>query len=77
MINQLYHVLVIPDYTSASFTIRGKTLEVLNALKPRVYGCFEAAGEATGCTEANGTKDVKIFRKRRVFGWFIFIDRLI
>ncbi|PKC58966.1 putative amidohydrolase [Rhizophagus irregularis] len=58
---------VIPDYTSASFTIRGKTLEVLNALKPRVYGCFEAAGEATGCTEANGTKDVKIFRKRRVF----------
>ncbi|RGB28334.1 hypothetical protein C1646_767943 [Rhizophagus diaphanus] len=58
---------VIPDYTSAEFIIRGKTLENLRALKPRVQKCFEAAATATGCTEANGAKDPKITRKRELF----------
>ncbi|CAB4433646.1 unnamed protein product [Rhizophagus irregularis] len=58
---------VIPDYTSAGFMIRAKTLENLRALKPRVQKCFEAAATATGCTEANGTKDPKITRKRELF----------
>ncbi|GBC10389.1 hypothetical protein RclHR1_00960006 [Rhizophagus clarus] len=58
---------VIPDYTSAYFAIRGKTLEDLHALRPRVRKCFEAAGEATGCTEENGAKDPKITRLRGIF----------
>ncbi|CAB4441854.1 unnamed protein product [Rhizophagus irregularis] len=58
---------VIPDYTSGKFYIRGRTIENLRALKPRVYKCFEAAAEATGCTKANGAKDLKITRKDEVF----------
>ncbi|CAB4389837.1 unnamed protein product [Rhizophagus irregularis] len=58
---------VIPDYTSADFIIRSKTIEELNDLKTRVYNCFEAAGKATGCTEANGTKDPKITPKTKYF----------
>ncbi|CAB4440751.1 unnamed protein product, partial [Rhizophagus irregularis] len=57
----------IPDYTSADFIIRSKTIEELNDLKTRVYNCFEAAGKATGCTEANGTKDPKITPKTKYF----------
>ncbi|GES84832.1 putative amidohydrolase [Rhizophagus clarus] len=51
---------VIPDYTSGKFYIRGRTIENLRDLKPRVRKCFEAAAEATGCTKANGAKDLKI-----------------
>ncbi|CAG8691567.1 19810_t:CDS:10 [Cetraspora pellucida] len=39
---------VIPDYTSGKFYVRGKTVEDLKALCPRVQKCFEAAAEATG-----------------------------
>ncbi|GES73926.1 amidohydrolase [Rhizophagus clarus] len=58
---------VIPDYASAKFVVRGKTIENLHALIPRVQSCFEAAAKATGCTEENGTKDPKITRKREIF----------
>ncbi|CAG8609622.1 2626_t:CDS:10, partial [Acaulospora morrowiae] len=39
---------IIPDYTSGLFYIRGRTIEDLRALRPRVEKCFEAASEATG-----------------------------
>ncbi|GBC10388.1 hypothetical protein RclHR1_00960005 [Rhizophagus clarus] len=58
---------VIPDYTSAKFMIRSKTIDELNVLEPRVYNCFKAAGKATGCTEENGTKDPKITLKSKFF----------
>ncbi|CAG8539402.1 6923_t:CDS:10, partial [Scutellospora calospora] len=38
---------VIPDYTSGKFNVRGRTIEDLKALYPRVQRCFEAAAEAT------------------------------
>ncbi|CAG8557867.1 24957_t:CDS:2 [Dentiscutata erythropus] len=41
---------VIPDYTSGTFFIRGKSIEDLKALHPRVHKCFEAAADATGAT---------------------------
>ncbi|CAG8710372.1 1680_t:CDS:2, partial [Racocetra persica] len=41
---------VIPEYTSGTFYIRGKAMEDLKALQPRVHKCFEAAAEATGTT---------------------------
>ncbi|GBB98856.1 hypothetical protein RclHR1_03340017 [Rhizophagus clarus] len=58
---------VIPDYTSGKFCIRGRTIENLRDLKPRVYRCFEAAAEATGCTKANGAKDPKITKRSEAF----------
>ncbi|CAG8734326.1 7075_t:CDS:10 [Cetraspora pellucida] len=39
---------VIPEYTSGTFLIRGKTMKDAKALQPRVHKCFEAAAEATG-----------------------------
>ncbi|CAG8700479.1 5909_t:CDS:2, partial [Cetraspora pellucida] len=39
---------VIPEYTSGTFLIRGKTMKDVKALQPRVHKCFEAAAEATG-----------------------------
>ncbi|CAG8798842.1 18_t:CDS:1, partial [Racocetra fulgida] len=31
-----------------TFLVRGKTIEDLEELQPRVHKCFEAASEATG-----------------------------
>jgi amidohydrolase len=39
---------VVPAHTAARYIIRSETLEQLNALRPRVYRCFEAGGLATG-----------------------------
>jgi len=58
---------IIPDHSSGKFFIRGRTIEDLRALVPRVYKCFEAAAEATGCTKANGTKDPVISEGAEVF----------
>jgi len=58
---------IIPDHASGKFFIRGRTIEDLRALAPRVYKCFEAAAEATGCTKANGTEDPIITKRKEVF----------
>jgi len=39
---------VIPARTSARYIVRGRTLEELESLRPRVYRCFEAGALATG-----------------------------
>jgi amidohydrolase len=39
---------IVPDRTSALFTIRAASLDELEALRPRVYACFEAGALATG-----------------------------
>ncbi|CAG8500052.1 20496_t:CDS:2, partial [Dentiscutata erythropus] len=39
---------IIPEYTSGKFFVRGRTIEDLKALCPRVQKCFEGAAEATG-----------------------------
>jgi amidohydrolase len=41
---------VVPAHTSAKYIVRGETLAELEALRPRVYRCFEAGAMATGCT---------------------------
>lgn len=41
---------VIPARTTARYIVRGRTLAELEALRPRVYSCFEAGALATGCT---------------------------
>jgi amidohydrolase len=40
---------VIPGRTAAKYIVRGDTLAELEALRPRVYKCFEAGALATGC----------------------------
>lgn len=40
---------VIPAHTAARYIVRGQTLAELEALRPRVYRCFEAGALATGC----------------------------
>ena len=40
---------IIPDYTSAQFLIRSKSLADLNEVRAKVLGCFEGAALATGC----------------------------
>ncbi len=39
---------VTPAHTSAKYIVRSETLEQLAELRPKVYGCFEAGGLATG-----------------------------
>ena len=41
---------VIPAHTSASYIVRGETLQEMEELRPRVYRCFEAGALATGST---------------------------
>ncbi len=41
---------VTPAHTSARYIVRSETLEQLEALRPRVYRCFEAGALATGAT---------------------------
>ncbi|GIX47568.1 MAG: peptidase M20 [Candidatus Tectimicrobiota bacterium] len=41
---------VIPAHTSARYMVRAQTLAELEALRPRVYRCFEAGALATGAT---------------------------
>ncbi len=41
---------VTPAHTSARYLVRSETLEQLEALRPRVYRCFEAGALATGAT---------------------------
>ncbi len=41
---------IIPAQTSAKYMVRGQTIEELEALRPRVYRCFEAGALATGAT---------------------------
>ena len=41
---------VIPAHTSASYIVRGETLQEMEELRPRVYRCFEASALATGST---------------------------
>jgi amidohydrolase len=40
---------IIPAHTAARYIVRGSTLPELEALRPRVYKCFEAGALATGC----------------------------
>jgi len=40
---------VIPAYTSASYTLRARSLEELGSLTSRVRSCFMAGAVATGC----------------------------
>jgi amidohydrolase len=40
---------VIPARTAARYIVRSRTLSELEALRPRVYRCFEAGALATGC----------------------------
>ena len=49
---------VIPAHTSAKYIVRGQTLQEMEALRPRVYRCFEAGALATGSTMeiVGGTK---------------------
>jgi amidohydrolase len=39
---------IIPAYTSAKYIVRGRTLEELEELRPKVLRCFEAGAIATG-----------------------------
>ncbi len=39
---------IIPAHTSARYIVRGKTLEELEALRPKVQRCFQAGAVATG-----------------------------
>jgi amidohydrolase len=39
---------IIPSHTSARYIVRGKTLDELEALRPKVHRCFEAGAVATG-----------------------------
>jgi amidohydrolase len=39
---------IIPEHTAARYIVRGQTLAELEALRPRVYRCFEAGALATG-----------------------------
>jgi amidohydrolase len=41
---------IIPGETTARYMVRGDTIGELEALRPRVYRCFEAGALATGCT---------------------------
>ena len=41
---------IIPAHTSARYIVRGKTIEELEALRPKVHSCFEAGAVATGAT---------------------------
>jgi amidohydrolase len=41
---------IIPDFMTARYMIRSRTMEGLAALRPRVEACFEAGALATGCT---------------------------
>jgi amidohydrolase len=41
---------VVPAHTCAKYIVRGETLDQLEALRPRVYRCFEAGALATGAT---------------------------
>lgn len=41
---------IIPAHTSARYIVRGKTLEELEELRPKVHRCFEAGAVATGAT---------------------------
>lgn len=39
---------VIPAHTSARYIVRGRTIEELEELRPKVHRCFEAGALATG-----------------------------
>lgn len=39
---------IIPAYTRAKYIVRGRTLEELEELRPKVLRCFEAGATATG-----------------------------
>ncbi|HKV41821.1 MAG TPA: M20 family metallopeptidase [Blastocatellia bacterium] len=41
---------IVPAHTHARYIIRGQDLAELEALRPRVYRCFEAGAVATGST---------------------------
>jgi amidohydrolase len=41
---------IIPDRTNAAFYLRSKTREELVRLRKKIYGCFEGAATATGCS---------------------------
>jgi amidohydrolase len=41
---------IIPAHTSARYIVRGKTLDELEALRPKLHRCFEAGAVATGAT---------------------------
>jgi amidohydrolase len=41
---------IIPGFATARYMIRSRTVEGLEALRPRVEACFEAGAMATGCT---------------------------
>lgn len=41
---------IIPAHTQANYSIRGRTVEELEELRPRILRCFEAGALATGAT---------------------------
>ena len=39
---------IIPAHTQAEYSVRGRTVEALEELRPKIYRCFEAGALATG-----------------------------
>ncbi|MDH3600977.1 MAG: amidohydrolase, partial [Candidatus Tectomicrobia bacterium] len=39
---------IIPAHTQAEYSVRGRTVEELEELRPKIYRCFEAGALATG-----------------------------
>lgn len=39
---------IIPAHTQADYSVRGRTVEELEELRPKIYRCFEAGALATG-----------------------------
>ena len=64
---------VVPAHTTARYIARGDTLAELEALRPRVYRCFEAGALATGCDMeivGGGKPYSEMIHDRDIAGYF-------